>query len=272
MTTNNLFKRGDYCLYCEDVSSNFPSNFLPCFVIRHQAEGDDEIFIKICETSEEMLVNFENLIFIKEIDKNQIELMYNSKAEKGGSYNVTDIEGIRLLASFYFDDEITKTMAELDAKNYIERNDVKRYRFFIGDPFHYGHCESEEVVIKTSASKEQLLMMIDAIPRFFNGFQFFITRDNETNHSIKKIFNDCEDDNLPKEFRDILIEKIDDFPKDFGEKYWEEDEGYHINLQEMEILIVKVINYIAEKMKFPTISIDREIIHDLNVQTGYGLF
>ena len=271
MTPNNLFEKGDYCLYCVDINSNFPSKFHPCFVLQHQSNHNCGIVIKICETSEEKVVNFDNLIFIKKFDKNQIELMYNSKVEKGGSYNVTDINGIRLVASFYFDDEISKSMAESDAKNYIERNNVRKYRIFIGDPSHYGHCEFEEFIIKTPASKEQLLMMINAIPEYFNGYQFFITRDNETKSSIKKLFNDCEDDILPEEFRKLLIEKIKDFPNDFGEKYWEDD-NYHISLHEMEILIINVLNYIAEKMNFPTISIDKEIVQDLNVQTGYGLF
>lgn len=271
MKFNNLFEKGDYCLYCEDVSSNYPSKFFPCIVLQHQSNYDCGVMIKICETSEEKVVNFDNLIFIKKINNYQTELMYNSNAKKGGSYNVTDSEGIRLHASFYFDDEISKTIAETDAKNYIERNNVRKYRIFIGDPYHYGHCEFEEFIIKTSASKEEILMMINAIPDYFDGYQFIITRDNETDSSIKKLFNDCEDDFLPNDFRKLLIEKIKDFPKDFGEKYWEDDD-YHITFGDMEILIVSVINHIAEKMNFPSISIDRETIQDLNVQTGYGLF
>lgn len=271
MTPNNLFEKGDYCLYCADINSNFPSKFHPCFVLYHQPNHHCEIVVKICETLEEKVVNFNNLIFIKKFDKNRIELMYNSKAEKGGSYNVTDNEGIRLVASFYFDDEITKSIAESDVKNYIEQNNIKKYRIFIGDPYHYGHCEFEEFIIKTSATKEQLLSMIKAIPKHFNGYQFFILSDDETDTSVKKLFNECEDDFLPEDFRKLLIEKIKDFPKDFGEKYWE-DEDYHISLHEMETLIIYVLNYIAEKMNFPSISIDKEIIQDLDIRTGYGLF
>ena len=57
---------------------------------------------------------------MKELPKYEMELMYNSHSEKGGSYNVTSHDGTHLKASFYFDNDDEKIMAERAASIFNE--------------------------------------------------------------------------------------------------------------------------------------------------------
>jgi hypothetical protein len=57
---------------------------------------------------------------VKELPKYEMELMYNSRSKKGGSYNVTSQDGTQLKASFYFDNEDEKVMAERAASIFNE--------------------------------------------------------------------------------------------------------------------------------------------------------
>lgn len=111
MVYKKKFEKGDYCLWCKDIYLPMPNNFTPCIVIGFNEELN-AIDVKELDNSEIISVASENLIFIKELPKYETELMYNSPSKVGGSYNVTTKDGVQLKASFYFDNEEEKVMAE----------------------------------------------------------------------------------------------------------------------------------------------------------------
>ena len=119
MIFKKRFEPGDYCLWCKDIQTAMPSVFTPCIVTGYD-EKIKAILVKELENNESIAVRKENLIFIKELSKFNTELMYNSPSKKGGSYNVTSHDGTRLKASFYFDNDEEKLMAERAASIFNE--------------------------------------------------------------------------------------------------------------------------------------------------------
>lgn len=111
MIYRKKYEKGDYCLLCKDIYLSMPINFTPCIVVGFN-EKLNAIDIKVLDNSEIISVSSENLIFIKKLPKYETELMYNSPSKLGGSYNVTTKDGVQLKASFYFDNEEEKIMAE----------------------------------------------------------------------------------------------------------------------------------------------------------------
>lgn len=119
MKVKHKFEDGDYCLWCKDIQTTMPSDFIPCIVKGYNKEVGG-VFVKELKNNDIITVAPENLIFVKELPKYETELMFNSQSKKGGSYNVTSHDGTHLKASFYFDDEDEKVMAERAASIFNE--------------------------------------------------------------------------------------------------------------------------------------------------------
>ena len=113
------FEDGDYCLWCKDIQMTMPTEFVPCIVKGYNKELR-AVIVKELKCGDFITVAPENLIFVKELPKYETELMFNSQSKKGGSYNVTSHDGTHLKASFYFDDEDEKVMAERAASIFNE--------------------------------------------------------------------------------------------------------------------------------------------------------
>ena len=105
------FENGDYCLWCKDIQMTMPTEFIPCIVKGYNKQLG-AVIVKELKSGDSVTIAPENLIFVKELPKYEMELMYNSRSKKGGSYNVTSQDGTQLKASFYFDNEDEKVMAE----------------------------------------------------------------------------------------------------------------------------------------------------------------
>lgn len=113
------FENGDYCLWCKDIQMTIPTEFIPCIVKGYNKQLG-AVIAKELKSGDSVTIAPENLIFVKELPKYEMELMYNSRSEKGGSYNVTSQDGTHLKASFYFDNEDEKVMAERAASIFNE--------------------------------------------------------------------------------------------------------------------------------------------------------
>lgn len=110
---------GDYCLYCKDYCLDFPSNFERCVILIKDEIEENCYEVKLLDSNKVVHVNEKELILIKKKPVLEIELMYNSKSEIGGSYNVTSGNGTHLKASFYFDNNQEQQMAKKYAERYI---------------------------------------------------------------------------------------------------------------------------------------------------------
>ena len=271
MNKDGLFEMGDYCLFCCDISCNVPTKYQPCYVVEHQNHHDDFVSVKFLEDDRVVSVNKKNLILVKNNPSYEVELMYNSSAKKGGSINLTTDGGTHLRASFYFDNENDKKLAEDDAKTFSNLKKLRKYRFTIGDLDGRGHNITEEIHVYTSASKIEMIDMIKSIPVFFEGYQFFEIS-NQYIENVKYIMSDENENFIPIEFMRLLVKKIDDFPLNFG-TFDESRNGYVILFLDIPLLLEKIFNYIAKIKNYPSISIERrnEII-DLPYNCFYGVF
>lgn len=272
MNRDHLFEKNDYCLYCKDMDSKIPSLFEPCFVMRNQRRPFEEVEIMLLKTEEIMNVDWGKLLLVKNAPKYVIDTMYNSSSKKGGSVNVTTEDGIRLVASFYFDDEEEKSIALENAKSFIDIGSKRRYRFYLGDLEGWGHGMYQDVIISTSASKKDIEDIMKNIPFYFDGYQIFDIIGQKSS-DVNMVLSDVEDCLIPKKFMSILKEKI----TNFEDKRFECDSetgDFCVNEDNAIYLIEKILNHVAEKLLIPSLELgnDNEKPVDIHTHCCYGIF
>lgn len=111
---------GDYCLVCKEYYLDFPSDFEQAVVIKRDEYDDNFYHVKLLKSNKILFVEDKSLLLVKKKSKLDLELIYNSKLEKGGSYNVTSENGTHLKASFYFDNKQEQEMAKKYAERYMK--------------------------------------------------------------------------------------------------------------------------------------------------------
>lgn len=270
MNRDHLFEKCDYCLYCKDIDSNTPSSFEPCYVTKNQKRPFEDVEIKIIKTEEEIKIAWDKLILIKSTPRYEMEIMYNSSSEKGGSVNLTTNNGVCLNAAFYFDNEREKRIAIENAKTFSQINMKRKYRFFLGDIEGWGHEMYREVIITTSASKRDIEDIIKRIPCYFEKYQIFDIV-GQNSKDVKMVMNEREDNTIPKEFMSLLIKNIPNFNNSVG--VWDEDlNGFGVSEDEVIYIIEKIFNYVAEKLGYPSLELGDDKPVDIHTNCCYGLF